>query len=302
MLVLFPGALGDFLCLWPALEALRRSSPAPLTLVAKPELFDLLAPRPDGTDRLISFDAREVADLFASGPPGDATLRAFAGHAVVHGFAAAGDESFARRLAAITGGTVALHRIRGMRDGEHASRYFARCLGVTPRTCALVPNEAAQQWAEELWRDARLGDRALAIHPGSGGRAKNWSGMAEIARLWRAREGGRVIAIAGPAEPAAEAIPHDVLLRDEPLSRVGAAIRRAALYLGNDSGVSHLAGLVGARGAVLFGASDPAIWRPNGAALEVVVGRPACGNCDPGELCTHRLPVDAVWRTLAELA
>jgi ADP-heptose:LPS heptosyltransferase len=44
-------------------------------------------------------------------------------------------------------------------------------------------------------------------------------------------------------------------------------LARAALFVGNDSGVSHLAGAVGAAGVVLFGPSDPRRWRPAAGRL-----------------------------------
>jgi ADP-heptose:LPS heptosyltransferase len=40
-------------------------------------------------------------------------------------------------------------------------------------------------------------------------------------------------------------------------------------YLGNDSGVSHLAGLCGARSVVIFGPTSPTVWRPLGPRVKV---------------------------------
>jgi ADP-heptose:LPS heptosyltransferase len=51
---------------------------------------------------------------------------------------------------------------------------------------------------------------------------------------------------------------------------VAALLSQADLYLGNDSGISHLAGAVGARGVVLFGPTRPHQWRPLGGNLLVV--------------------------------
>jgi ADP-heptose:LPS heptosyltransferase len=40
-------------------------------------------------------------------------------------------------------------------------------------------------------------------------------------------------------------------------------------YLGNDSGVSHLAGLCGARSIVLFGPTNPQVWHPLGLHVHI---------------------------------
>jgi len=52
--------------------------------------------------------------------------------------------------------------------------------------------------------------------------------------------------------------------------QAAALLSRADLYVGNDSGASHLAGAVGARGVVLFGPTQPQQWRPLGGALSVL--------------------------------
>lgn len=57
------------------------------------------------------------------------------------------------------------------------------------------------------------------------------------------------------------------------LGTVAALARLARGFIGNDSGVSHLAAASGARGLVLFGPSDPARWRPLGA-VEIIRRQP----------------------------
>jgi ADP-heptose:LPS heptosyltransferase len=170
---------------------------------------------------------------------------------------------------------------------------------VTPRARILNPRDDAAQWAADLWRRADLGEHALVVHAGSGSPAKNWLGMEEIARRWRETR-GRVVVLTGPAERDQAAIAGDVVLRDESLSHVAAVLRRAERYAGNDSGISHLAGLIGARGTVVFGPSHPATWRPNGTTLEVIAGRSGCAACGADVFCTHRLAVEEVWRALVQ--
>ena len=65
-----------------------------------------------------------------------------------------------------------------------------------------------------------------------------------------------------------------VLLEEPPLAGLAGVLSHASAYLGNDSGVSHLAAAVGARSVVLFGA-DRMVWRPWAShAAPLVVAMP----------------------------
>jgi heptosyltransferase III len=54
------------------------------------------------------------------------------------------------------------------------------------------------------------------------------------------------------------------------LVEVAATLAVCQSYLGNDSGISHLAAAVGTPVTALFGPTDPAVWRPLGPAVRVV--------------------------------
>jgi ADP-heptose:LPS heptosyltransferase len=295
ILILFPGALGDLLCCWAALDALRDNGLATLTLVAREAWLEAL---PDDAVRPLSIDRREVADLFASGPLTDATRALFAGHARVESFTGHGEPAFARRLADASGGRVAVHAFRAMHDGEHAAAYFGRCLGVAPLLRPLAVRPAAAAWAEAFWHAHGLGARTLVVHAGSGSTRKSWQGSAAVAEAWRA-DGGAVLSLVGPAEMAREPeVPADAVVRGERLDRIAALLVRAERYVGNDSGISHLAGLVGARGVAVFGPSDPRTWHPLGDGIRVLHSPQACRRCGPDRFCAHRLPVGAVLEAL----
>jgi ADP-heptose:LPS heptosyltransferase len=60
------------------------------------------------------------------------------------------------------------------------------------------------------------------------------------------------------------------LLLDRPLVVVAAILRRARAFLGNDSGISHLAGMLGLPTLALFGPTDPALWAPLGPRVRVL--------------------------------
>jgi len=182
-----------------------------------------------------------------------------------------------------------------MRRNQHAAAYYAWCAGVALRDEPLRPSEETRAWARRFWRARGLGSRVLAMHPGSGSPAKNWEGMEEVARWWRARRGGQVLVLTGPAEGEEKSLPaHDAVARGVRLDRVAALLTRAHLFLGNDSGLSHLAGAVRAPGLVLFGPTDPEIWRPLGDTLRAIASPRVCAVCPPHRFCTHRATVASV--------
>lgn len=102
----------------------------------------------------------------------------------------------------------------------------------------------------------------IVIHPFSGSRRKNWP-------LDRYREFAAALQIpvewsAGPEEKLAEA------KRFDNLYELAQWIAGARLYIGNDSGITHLAAATGARTLALFGPTCPNKWAPRGENVTVL--------------------------------
>jgi ADP-heptose:LPS heptosyltransferase len=157
--------------------------------------------------------------------------------------------------------------------GPHASLWLAGALAplgidAPPDPPALLFTEAERLEADAATTEVPAG--FLAVHPGSGARAKNWpvDRFAEAAR--RLSPARPWLLILGPAENDVVPPPGAVLGRGLPLRRLGAVLARAGLFLGNDSGVAHLAAACGTRTLVLFGPTDPAQWAPVGTAVRTV--------------------------------
>ena len=113
---------------------------------------------------------------------------------------------------------------------------------------------------------------ATVIHPGSGSPTKNWpmERFVELRRDLGAR-GRRVAWIRGPAEPALDGVDLRVEVIDRPtVHALAATLAGASLFIGNDSGVSHLAAAVGAPTLAIFGPTDPAVWAPDGTGVETL--------------------------------
>jgi ADP-heptose:LPS heptosyltransferase len=158
----------------------------------------------------------------------------------------------------------------------------------------LEPGAVAEREAEALLKGMPRG--FLALHPGSGSPAKNWPAgrFGELAR--RLSPDREWLLVAGPAdEEALESLgvpPGARLARELPLPPLAAVLGRAGLYVGNDSGVSHLAAAAGAPTLTLFGPTAPALWAPLGRRVEVVVapgGRLSQLEVDDVESAARRL-------------
>ena len=67
-------------------------------------------------------------------------------------------------------------------------------------------------------------------------------------------------------------------------------LSKAAGYVGNDSGPTHLAGIIGVATVALFGPTDAAVWRPLGPRVECIGGWPM-----------ETIGVDAVFQKVSEL-
>jgi ADP-heptose:LPS heptosyltransferase len=96
----------------------------------------------------------------------------------------------------------------------------------------------------------------IAIHPFSGSPKKNWP--LESFRQVAARLPLPAEFSAGPAEAL------DAAHRFDDVWQLARWLASARLYLGNDSGVSHLAAAVGTPAIAIFRASDPRVWGPRG--------------------------------------
>ena len=154
----------------------------------------------------------------------------------------------------------------------------------------LVPSPADLDGARAFLSGLEPGTRLVAIHPGSGGESKTWpaENWAELGRRLAARFPDlTLLLVEGEADAAAAKIAAEawrdlrlVRARLLPLSILGAVLRRASLYLGHDSGITHLAAAARADLPVvaLFGPTDPAVWAPPRGGVHVLRG--AAGRMD----------------------
>jgi heptosyltransferase III len=278
VLVIFPGALGDLICLVPALRAIARrlhdaSLDGSLELMAREELAQFAIDRA-GIMRSHSIDRREVAALFAENPDLTEAVRFFHPFTRIYSFFASDEARFRHALeAAAASAVVSFHAFRPAGPGHVAAGYLDE-IGERsePRDEPLDAHieVLADDVAEATQALARLGlgdTRVVLLFPGSGSRHKNWSAENFAALADALPPSLRALVVLGPAEVAIEPlfIARGIArLRDQPLGTIAGLARLAAGFVGNDSGVSHLAAAAGAPGIAIFGPTDPDRCHPLG--------------------------------------
>ena len=294
VLILFPGALGDFICFLPVLKGLvRRKS---VDVLAGTGFSDVAPPLVN----VRSLERSEIRSLFVPGGGLDEKVRRFFdSYDCTYSWMGSGDLTFRQELQAATQGKVRLFRFRPTGSDMHQVDYYLSCLqdGSAPIVPHIVQRPDASQWAESYWAENSLNFKpVLAIAPGSGAREKNWpiKSFEAIARWWREKIGGQVIIILGPVEE--ERGGYDCLccetlvIRGMTLARLSAILARCSLYLGNDSGISHLAAAVGLPTAAVFGPSHVVQWTPRGKDVLLLRHNVPCSPCTfwTMKACTHR--------------
>jgi ADP-heptose:LPS heptosyltransferase len=279
------GALGDFVLTVPALACLRERWPdLHLELLGYPR-HAALAVEAGLVDAVRSLDDPATARLFIPGELHPAWAKYLARFdAIVSALRDA--EGILERNLAASGRPVILAEPRVPED-RHAAEAFAGFLaafGLEPKPGDLVPRVRVPGLpAPEPGR--------IAFHPGSGSPAKALPPERALdlaAALLESAHGLDIIL--GPAEQASAPRYRDLAARDprvrllEGLPVLGLAreLGRAAVFVGHDSGVSHLAAALGRPGVYLFGNSSPACWAPRSDAPVRIIYRG--GRWRPGDL------------------
>lgn len=128
---------------------------------------------------------------------------------------------------------------------------------------------------------------SFLIHPGAGSQRKRWAldHFIEVAEAMREMDSIRVVFLIGPAEsdllPLVRKRAHGEFLvhEVEDLSEALALIKASTCFVGNDSGLAHLAAFMGVPTVSIFGPSSPKRWSPVGRATKVLRGEADCAPC-----------------------
>ena len=259
--------MGDWVLVFPILRALRGPTVA-VTAWSKAELaaalFDHVVP--------MDIERREFSRLYASGGPttiSPAVKQRFDEATIVISYLSDGCNLWAQNLRRI------------VPQAQH--------LFVAPQPPAEWTHHITQWHTEQLRRQGLTieqvevplrhnADGPVVVHPGSGSVSKCWprDDFAHVIEMLR-KEEPEVRVILGEVE--LETWPRD-LVKDwtrrfgaehiDDLDQLWSILAQARLYVGNDSGPTHLAAQLGLPTLALFGPTQPHLWAPTGPAVQVL--------------------------------
>jgi ADP-heptose:LPS heptosyltransferase len=290
ILVIRAGALGDCLLMLPTLAALRERFPqACIDVMGYPLRWAWVLGR-GLVDEVHTIDRAGMHLLFGEGAEVPAPLKTFLGtYDVILSYRPDPEQIFATNLRRLGVRLVPSQSPfpppppPKIHVADFALRLVAE-LGASPSSAVprlqLTAGELAlaqpffRAHDVDPWRE-----RIVVVHPGSGGEAKRWPmrSFAALAEALAAQGRVRLVIVVGYAEQAvaAEFLPRirrakPLVAEHWPLIPTASLIAHAAVFIGNDSGLTHLAAALGRPTVAIFGPTDPEIWGPRGEHVTIV--------------------------------
>lgn len=256
ILIVRPGALGDTILTFPLLVSLRRRFPGACITLLGNRAYKNLAP--PGI-QVASIDDQKWLWLFSSSAPGPSpSLPRFSRAYVIL-------NRPERVVANLTSTGTESICCTGSRppQGQHLVKHLHEAFGfaIPPREPALL-HLAPCRSRDLIW-----------VHPGSGGPKKcvPLEFITSLSAQLSRRTGWPIAVTAGEEdaflkeEPAWERLTREqnaILFENRPLEEICRELGGAQLFLGNDSGISHLAAGLGIPSTLFFISTDPEQWGP----------------------------------------
>jgi ADP-heptose:LPS heptosyltransferase len=231
-------AVGDFVLNLPALEALQASEPSSeFTLVGYPGTLEIARDFVN-VSAVHSIEVEPWRRLFHSPIEHLAFERAIVWMK---------DASVAENLS--RSGVKNVFRAAPFPTSGHAAAHLLR-------TLSLRMPDLPDRWHAETDR--------IILHPGSGSRMKCWPHFVELANRLET-----VAFLIGPAESDFNTGRHH-RLENPSLREVSKLLRSSRAFVGNDSGITHLAAHLGVPTVAIFGPTDPRVWAPLGRRVSII--------------------------------
>jgi len=291
LLIFHAGALGDFVLSWPLGLALGRLYPQSRVI------FVTQRQKGDLAERVLRLESTDVElgwhHLFgdAANLP-EICRRRLEGARAIFTFVAKAGEAWIDAVAALAPQVhiVPVDVLPHQDQAAHASQRLLESLAEHPAEQAAVRQILASISAQGVGplpssvpsRVPSSPGGQIILHPGSGSPEKCWPIESYLRLADAIHAGGRKCKfILGEVELErwSGATIHRIeaaaeTSRPQSYVELFEQLRAAAAFVGNDSGPGHLAGVIGVASLLLFGPTDPVVWKPLGPRVTVRRGRP----------------------------
>ena len=313
ILILHPGGLGDIILSLPAVALIRNGCPSARITIAGN--IDHLAAVVSGyVENVVSLSTLPLHHLYIEDALADAEVCFWKSFDRIVSWTGSGDLEFTRKFREIHSNLCIASWRPSIGEERHVSQLFVDSLDIgIPLERKIAP--ATISLESELIREGRrwLVERGwngqaplTALHPGAGSKAKRWpiSRFIDLAQYLVFKEKRKLLIVEGPAEPEiakqivktlpeTDAIPAESI----PLYLLAAILKQCGLFVGNDSGIAHLAAALNVPTVVLFGPTLPRHWAPLGAHVFVLRdprGCAGCTSCGSDHSCLENITVEQV--------
>src|SRR6266487_4072809 len=293
ILVIRGGAIGDFILTLPALKALRDTYPDAHIEILGYKHIAALAENRFYAQAVRSIEYGPLSSFFAKNSEISAELADyFPSFDLIISYLYDLDQIFENNLRRCGVKKLLCGPARIVETGGHAARQLARPIEelgirVADLTERIFLSEKDRQFAQDFLRN--LSRPIIVIHPGSGSKEKNWppenwielfssNGRFSGAKdePGHMRQQLSLVVVSGEADQAQTAQlenywkDRDVrFAKNLPLLHL-AAVLEDAVFVGHDSGISHVAAAAAANCILLFGPTDPDVWAPRNKNVHVL--------------------------------
>jgi ADP-heptose:LPS heptosyltransferase len=283
-LVIRSGAIGDFIVTLPVIQLLRTTYPFwPLSLIAKDRVRSLVK---DVVDEFVHIDGPFLVPFFQKEVDRNSEgFRYLADFDFVISYLGRTGKVSANLSALPNTRVINATAIPPVGYDHHVTEFLLEPLAeVVDISSAPLPTitigEREAKLAGEFLSSCGLpaDSRLIAVHPGSGSSRKVIppSILSQVVnRIVLTFPGVRLLVIEGEADARhVSSFNHClegpyVKIRRENLSEVAAILSKASLFVGNDSGISHLAAAVGVPTIAVFRSTNPSVWAPRGKSVRI---------------------------------
>jgi heptosyltransferase-3 len=302
--ILQPGAIGDCILTLPLVKFMKDGlGLGRVDILGHAEYIGILPGR-TATDGIRSMDAVDLHRLFAGAATfdledGDPLINIFADYAWIATFLGEPNSDFEQNLiftanCSHSAEVMTLSLKSPKKFSAHIADFYiqqfiAQC-GLTlepwqarPDDILIKATQADINRGRELLKEIGIysSEKLVVIHPGSGSLQKCWhlDNFLAVAEQFSVKD-FKVLFLLGPAELERfnNATTKNVnrvatLLTDLSLTQVLGILSCAGAFVGNDSGITHLAAGLGVKTVAVFGPTNPDAYRPIGPAVTVLTNR-----------------------------